>query len=78
MDYGEFCAMFKDTLIAKVDAMKEMFDSIDENSDGKIQDTELQTALSKAMGEDVSLEDAQSVIECADRDNDGHISFDGM
>ena len=77
LDYGEFCAIFKDTLLTKVDAMKNIFDEIDENGDGKIQDTELQQAMTKVVGEPVELEEAQCVITIVDRDGDGHISFDG-
>ena len=57
--------------------MKDLFEGIDKNGDGKIQDTELQEVMSDIFGEEVDLSEAQSVIRVADRDGDGHISFDG-
>merc|ERR1712224_186542 len=59
---------------AALDAVRELFDGIDEDQDGHINARELVTMLSR-FGVDASLEEAASMIEVFDTDRDGGVSF---
>jgi len=79
LDFSEFCEMMKEIMLEsleKTKQMREIFDAIDTNGDKKIQDTELQKALSQIVGDEVELEEAQLVIKAVDKDDDGHINFE--
>jgi len=79
LDFKEFCTMMNDIILESLDKtkkMREIFDAIDTNGDKKIQDFELQSALSQIVGDDVEIEEARCVIKAVDRDGDGHIDFE--
>ncbi|WOK91962.1 hypothetical protein Cni_G00653 [Canna indica] len=52
-----------------------VFCHFDENGDGKISATELRSCM-RAMGEEVSQEDAVAVVESTDSDGDGLLGYD--
>jgi len=79
IDFKEFCTMMNDIILESLDKtrqMREIFDAIDTNGDKKIQDFELQSALSQIVGDEVEIEEARCVIKAVDRDGDGHIDFE--
>jgi len=78
IDYDEFCTMMNEIILvtrAKLDKIKALFDSIDDDGNGKIDELELQKALSDITGDKVDLEETRTVIRAVDRDGDGHINF---
>ncbi|XP_065018747.1 putative calcium-binding protein CML19 [Musa acuminata AAA Group] len=54
-----------------------VFCFFDEDCDGKISATELQSCM-RAMGEELSHEDAVAVVESIDSDGDGLLGFDDI
>ncbi|CAA7407478.1 unnamed protein product [Spirodela intermedia] len=52
-----------------------MFRFVDENGDGKISPSELQSCM-KTVGEELTEEDAEAVVESADSDGDGLLGFE--
>ncbi|KAG6471481.1 probable calcium-binding protein CML31 [Zingiber officinale] len=56
-------------------SLHHVFCYFDENGDGKISATELQSCM-RSIGEELSHEDAVSVVESSDSDGDGLLGFD--
>ncbi|KAG6473229.1 probable calcium-binding protein CML31 [Zingiber officinale] len=56
-------------------SLHHVFCYFDENGDGKISATELQSCM-RSIGEELSHEDALSVVESSDSDGDGLLGFD--
>ncbi|XP_074578612.1 putative calcium-binding protein CML31 [Curcuma longa] len=61
--------------ISKSSSLHHVFCYFDENGDGKISATELQSCM-RSIGEELSHEDAVSVVESSDSDGDGLLGFD--
>ena len=81
IDYNEFCTVMNSIILVSAEKQRNLqavFDSIDVNGDGKIQDTELKTALTQLTGVEVDLDEARAVIKAVDKDGDGHINFKGQ
>ena len=57
------------------DQLSQIFKLYDNNSDGYISKTELQQ-ISKAFGEESSIDEIEEVVEMMDTDCDGKVSFD--
>ena len=57
------------------DQLTQIFKLYDNNGDGYISKMELQQ-ISKAFGEESSLDEIEEVIEMMDTDCDGKVSFD--
>merc|ERR1712146_42176 len=55
--------------------VKKAFDVFDEEGTGHITTATLQKALVKRIGKSVTLEDAQNMINAADKDGDGTVDF---
>ena len=55
--------------------LRDTFDHMDINGNGRLDATELQVALRASVGADVSLEDCKYMIKSADSDGDGTIDF---
>ncbi|XP_042447305.1 putative calcium-binding protein CML19 [Zingiber officinale] len=56
-------------------SLRQVFCHFDENDDGKISATELQSCM-RSIGEELSHEDAVAVVESSDSDGDGLLGFD--
>lgn len=52
-----------------------VFRYFDEDGDGKISPAELQSCM-RTVGEELTAEDAEAVVECLDSDGDGLLCFD--
>ena len=57
------------------DQLTKIFKLYDNNSDGYISKMELQQ-ISKAFGEESSIDEIEEVVEMMDTDCDGKVSFD--
>lgn len=57
------------------DDFNQVFNYFDENGDGKISPTELCDRM-RIMGEELSLEQAEAVVQSVDSDGDGLLGFD--
>ncbi|KAI3725942.1 hypothetical protein L1987_65738 [Smallanthus sonchifolius] len=56
---------------------KRVFSHLDKNGDGKLSPPELQICIGK-IGQELSLEEAEMVVEMMDSDGDGLLSFDDL
>ncbi|CAM6083146.1 unnamed protein product [Calypogeia fissa] len=56
--------------------MRKVFDRFDENADGLISGAELRRWWMKCCGKDLSDADADSMISCVDRNDDGAVDFE--
>ncbi|XP_042449862.1 putative calcium-binding protein CML19 [Zingiber officinale] len=61
--------------VSKSSSLRQVFCHFDENDDGKISATELQSCM-RSIGEELSHEDAVAVVESSDSDGDGLLGFD--
>lgn len=59
----------------RYDELKRLIDFFDEDGDGKISPTELQRCM-RIVGEELSPEDAEAVVQSMDSDGDGQLCFD--
>ncbi|KAK1259584.1 putative calcium-binding protein CML19 [Acorus gramineus] len=55
--------------------LERVFNHIDEDKDGKLSPSELQTCL-RTIGQDLSSEDAEAVVVSSDSDGDGLLGFE--
>eukprot|EP01084_Bolivina_argentea_P160342 279237_1 len=58
-------------------SVKEFFNAADKNGDGKISSNELFDAL-KTIDQDVTIEDAKSILRSLDANNDGYMDWDEL
>ena len=55
--------------------LQRVFNYFDEDGDGKISPAELQSCV-RAAGGQLSLEEAETAVQCSDMDGDGLLGFD--
>ncbi|XP_072967648.1 putative calcium-binding protein CML19 [Typha angustifolia] len=58
------------------DVFERIFRYFDEDGDGKISPTELQSCMRRSVGEELSSEEAEDVVGSTDSDGDGLLGFE--
>lgn len=66
----------EDTADDKVLQLKNTFNMLDKDADGKIEAAELARVVKEVLGREVDLNTAQSLVNEWDRDNDEGLSYD--
>ncbi|KAI8375049.1 hypothetical protein EDC96DRAFT_437384 [Choanephora cucurbitarum] len=80
LDFEDFANLMRSTLsdphrmTSKQLELKEAFDAFDKDGDGVINVTELQAMMEK-LGDKLSLQEAEDLIQDVDLDRDGVVSF---
>ncbi|KAL5223084.1 hypothetical protein ABZP36_027797 [Zizania latifolia] len=58
-------------MVVATTEFRRVFSAFDRDADGKISSAELRLCMKAALGEDMSVEDAEALVSSADADGDG-------